>query len=171
MTYLVPQRIETERLVLRTFVEDDWRDLHLLYGDEETTKYTIRRTLSEEDTWRAMAGFIGHWQLRGYGPYAVTEKDTGLVLGNIGVWYPHAWPAPELMWSLARPYWGKGFAYEAARAVKRMALEKLPAVNLISLIDKDNLRSQKLAEALGAEYEKEIIFRQHATHIYRHPHD
>lgn len=168
MTYLVPEQIETERLTLRTFREDDWQDLVVLYCDEKATRYTIRRTLNEDDIWRTMAGFIGHWQLRGYGPYAVEEKSSAKVLGHIGLWYPHAWPEPEIMWSLARPYWGKGFASEAAWAVKNMASESLPKLSLISLIDKDNIRSKNLAEKLGAKFEKEILFKEHLTCIYRH---
>ena len=170
MTYLIPESIETERLILRTFKEDDWRDLYVLYSDAETTKYTIRRTLNEDDTWRTMAAFIGHWQLRAYGPYAVEAKASGKVLGHVGLWYPHAWPEPEIMWSLARPYWGQGYAGEAARAVKAMTLESMPDVSFISLIDKDNQRSKRLAEALGAKYEKEILFKDHVAHIYRHLH-
>lgn len=168
MTFLVPDKIETQRLILRTFREDDWRDLCVLYADEETTRYTIRHTLNEDETWRTMAVFIGHWQLRGYGPYAVEDKISGKVLGNIGLWYPHAWPEPEIMWSLARPFWGKGFASEAARAVKHMAHEILPNIRFISLIDKDNIRSKKLAESLGAKFEREILFKENLTDIYRH---
>lgn len=54
MTFLVPDKIETQRLILRTFREDDWRDLCVLYADEETTRYTIRHTLNEDETWRTM---------------------------------------------------------------------------------------------------------------------
>ena len=168
MTYLVPEKIATERLILRTFQEQDWRDLFVLYSDAEATKYTLRRVLNEDDTWRTMAGFIGHWQLRGYGPYAVEEKASGTVLGNIGPWYPHAWPEPEIMWSLARPFWGKGFAREAARAVKQMAHQTLPDIRFISLIDKNNIRSKKLAETLGAKFEREILFKEHRAYVYRH---
>ncbi|MDH5407194.1 MAG: GNAT family N-acetyltransferase [Gammaproteobacteria bacterium] len=168
MAYLIPEIIETERLNLRMFQAEDWRDLCVLYSDAETTQYTLRRTLDEDETWRIVVMFIGHWQVRGYGPYAVEDKATGKVMGNIGLWYPEIWPEPEIMWSLAKPFWGKGFASEAAFAVKKMAVEKLPDVSLISLMDKNNIRSQGVAKKLGARFEKEIIFKNHPTCVYRH---
>lgn len=168
MAYLIPEKIETDRLVLRTFREEDWQDLFVLYADAEATRYTIRQALDEYDTWRTLAGFIGHWKLRSYGPYAVEQKSSGRVLGHVGLWYPLAWPEPEIMWSLARPYWGQGFASEAARAVKAMAADSLPGLSLISLIDENNLPSIRLAESLGAELEKKMVFKEHLVCIYRH---
>ncbi len=85
MNYLIPEKIETERLILRCFKEDDWIDLHRLYADPECTQYTIQRTLTEGESWRTMAAMIGHWQIRGYGPYAVEDKATGKVMGPVGL--------------------------------------------------------------------------------------
>ena len=168
MNYLIPEKIETRRLILRMFRDSDWIDLHKLYSDSECIKYTLQRTLTEGESWRPMAGMIGHWQLRGYGPYAVEDKTTGVVMGPVGLWYPNDWPEPEIKWALSRSFWGQGYASEAARAVKQMAAEYVSDVSLISLIFSENERSQKLALALGAEFEKEIEFRGLSAHIYRH---
>lgn len=168
MNYKIPERMETDRLILRTFSEADWRDLHVLYSDEECVKYTIQRTLSEAESWSAMASMIGHWQLKGYGPYAVELKESGVVIGPVGMWYPHGWPEPEIKWALARQYWGKGYAAEAARAVKEMAESYLSEVHLISLIYSGNERSKALALSLGAKLEKDIEFRGNVAHIFRH---
>ena len=92
--FLIPQRLETGRLLLRTFVNEDWRALHEHFSDPECTRYTFRRALTEAATWRAMASMAGHWDLRGYGPYAVEEKASGTVLGTVGPWYPLEWPEP-----------------------------------------------------------------------------
>ncbi len=168
MDYLIPGKSETERLILRCFREDDWKDLHTLYSDPQCTRYTIQRTLTEGESWRTMATMIGHWQIRGYGPYALEEKSTGKVLGPVGLWYPNDWPGPEIKWALTRDYWGHGYASEAARAVKKIAAEYLPELSLISLIFADNAPSIRLAMALGAKFEEEIIFRGQVAHIYRH---
>lgn len=61
MSYLIPEFLETDRLLLRTFQESDWTDLHKYYSDEACTKYTLGRTLTEGETWRTMAAMIGHW--------------------------------------------------------------------------------------------------------------
>ena len=168
MNYLIPEGIETDRLVLRTFKENDWTDLHTLYSDPECTKYTIQRTLTEGESWRTMASLIGHWQIRGFGPYAVEEKLTNRVIGPIGLWYPIDWPEPEIKWAISRSYWGQGYASEAARAVKKIAAQYIPQISLISLIFTENQRSKKLAIALGAKLEKELEFRGLPAQIYRH---
>jgi len=168
MNYLIPEKIETGRLILRCFKEDDWIDLHRLYSDPECTRYTIQRTLTEGESWRTMATMIGHWQIRGYGPYAVEDKATGKVMGPVGLWYPKDWPGPEIKWALSRVYWGHGYASEAARAVKKIAAEYMPETALISLIFSDNVPSIKLAEAIGAKFEKEIEFRGQTAHIFLH---
>jgi hypothetical protein len=52
--------------------------------------------LTEGETWRAMAGLIGHWQLRRYGLYALENKTDHKVLGFAGLDYPNDWPEREI---------------------------------------------------------------------------
>jgi hypothetical protein len=47
MKCLFPERLESVRLILRQFVEPDWRDLHENYSDETATRYTFGRGLTE----------------------------------------------------------------------------------------------------------------------------
>jgi len=167
--FLVPEQIESQRLILRMIREDDWSSLHEHYSDPESVRFTSPRAVSENETWYAMARMLGHWQLRGYGPYAVEEKATGQVLGAIGLWYPREWPEPEIMWSLTRRYWGLGFASEAVRAVQAMSRVHIPDISLISVIHRDNAPSIALALAVGAKFEREMPFRGDTWPIYRHP--
>lgn len=169
MTFIVPEHIETQRLLLRQFKESDWQDLHRYYSSPTATEFTVGRAFSEGETWRTLCSMIGHWQLRGYGPYAIEERATGAVIGVSGFWYPNDWPEPEIKWALAPDYWGKGFASEAARAVQRVALQCFPDKPLISFIHGDNKASIQLALAVGAELEQEIEFRGAHWRIYRHP--
>ena len=169
MTFRVPEEVETKRLKLRLFREDDWRDLHELYGDEEATRFTLGRVLSEGESWRTMASMIGHWQIRGYGPYAAEEKSSGKVIGPMGFWYPNDWPFPEIKYALARKFWGNGYAREASLAIQRVAAQYLPDISLISFIHADNAASIKLARAINATLEKEVDFRGAKWMIFRHP--
>ncbi len=164
----MPPKLETDRLVLRIFQGDDWRDLHEYCASEEATRYTYGKPSNEGETWRIMAAMSGHWMIHGYGPYALEYKENHKVIGACGLWYPADWPEPEIMWALSPHYWGQGFAFEAASEVKAKAGELLPELRPISLIDKDNQASIKLARALGARFEKEIPFRSGIAHIYRH---
>jgi RimJ/RimL family protein N-acetyltransferase len=169
MGILVPEQLETDRLCLRQFQDRDWIDLHNYYSSPLATKYTVGRKFTEGETWRAMCSMVGHWQLRGYGPYAVEEKSTGNVLGTVGFWYPNDWPSPEIKWALAPAFWGNGFASEAVREVQKTGLQYIPDIALISFIHADNSASIKLALAVGAQFEKEVSFRGTNWHIYRHP--
>lgn len=169
MAFIVPEQIETPRLLLRQFKETDWQDLHNYYSSPEATQFTVGRAFTEGETWRTLCSMIGHWQLRGYGPYAIEEKVSGAVIGTAGFWYPNDWPEPEIKWALAPDYWGKGFASEAARAVQEVGAQLFPDKPLISFIHSNNKPSIQLALAVGATLEQEVEFRGGDWHIYRHP--
>lgn len=160
--------INTERLTLRQFEPDDWRAMHEHYSDIECTRFTFGRALTEGESWRAVASMVGHWQLRGYGPYAVVENASSAVVGTVGLWYPNDWPEPEIKWALLRKSWGKGYAQEAARAVQLVAVREF-GTPPISLIGAENAPSIKVALAVGAMLESQILFRGNPFHIYRHP--
>jgi RimJ/RimL family protein N-acetyltransferase len=170
MDYLTPEFLESHRLLLRPFQENDWKDLHKYYSDEASMKYTNGRALTEGETWRTMAAMIGHWQLRRYGSYALEEKTAHHVIGVAGLDYPNDWPEPEIKWGLIRDFWGKGYASEAVRAVKQMWVEYLPDLSLISLIHPKNTNSINLAKAVGAYFESDYEFRGDTWSIYRHTH-
>ena len=168
MKYLIPEFIETERLLLRTFKEEDWKDLFHYYSDEDCMRYTSGETMNEWQTWRKMASMVGHWELRKYGPYAVEVKESGRVAGIVGLWFPIEWPEPEIKWGLAPHFQGKGYASEAAEAVRSMASKYLPDTSLISIIHKSNLASIKVATSIGATYEKDTEMKGEECVQYRH---
>ena len=164
----VPTQIQSDRLILRMPEENDWQDLHAMYSNPECTKYTLQRTLTEGESWRMLATLIGHWHLRGYGPYSISLKSGSPVMGLVGLWFPNDWPEPEIKWTLAQEYWGQGIAKEAANSVWEMASKHFPDLHLISLILPDNDSSKGLAVSLGATLEKELDFRGGRAEIYRH---
>ena len=166
--YLIPTQLETDRLLLRMFRNDDWKDIHEYYGDAACATYTTGKASNEHETWQKMAAVLGHWQLRSYGSYALEEKKLKRVIGIAGLDYPSDWPEPEIQWGLAKQFWGKGYASEAVRAIKEMKKQFIPNMFLISLIHPDNANSSNLAKAVGAYFEKEILFRNGTWHIYRH---
>jgi RimJ/RimL family protein N-acetyltransferase len=160
----IPPSIESARLTLRLPVEDDWRALHAYYGDADSVRYTVGTPLTEAQTWRTLAGIVGHWAWRGYGPYTLQDRRTGEVLGVAGLWFPNDWPEPEIKWALVPAARGHGLAAEAARAVRAA----LSGLRLISLIALGNEASLRVALAAGARWEREIDFRGGRAAIYRH---
>ena len=79
----IPALLETSRLVLRQFHERDWDDLHRMFEDEECVRYMIKTPHTHWQTWRMLAGYVGHWTMRGYGPYATVEKSSGKMMGQL----------------------------------------------------------------------------------------
>jgi RimJ/RimL family protein N-acetyltransferase len=148
---LAAKVLHTARLTLRQFREADIDAYAAMSQDAEVMRYLSGDggLLSRADAWRQMAIFLGHWQLRGYGTWAVEERTTRLFVGRVGLHNPEGWPDRELGWTIARPFWGKGYASEAARASIHHAFGTLGWTHLVSLIHPDNHRSARLAERLG----------------------
>ena len=159
--------METERLLLRQFLESDLDLYARICADPEVMRHIgDGRTLTREETWRSVATALGHWVLRGYGLYAVEERATGAFIGRVGLINPEGWPGLEAGWLLGRQHWGRGYATEGARAVVRMAYEDLGATHLISLIRPENTASIRVAEKLGAVRESTIEMLGGPAHIF-----
>ena len=142
--------LDTPRLRLRQFSAADWPAYAAMCGDTETMRYIATgQPQTPDEAWRSIAIFLGHWQLRGYGMWALERRDTGELIGRVGFIDPPGWPGFELGWLLAREHWGRGYAREAATAALRHAFETLQRERVISLIRPQNLRSIALAEVLG----------------------
>lgn len=165
MRYQIPETLETPRLHLRKFALGDWEDLCVVWRDPDCTRYTLGQPAPDWLTWRLMSGLVGHWELRGYGPYAAVEKSSGRAMGPVGLWYPGDWPEPECQFSLGKAYWGKGYATEAAEAVLRMTEAHLPWTRLISMIAPENTASMALSRRLGGKLEKTIPFRDDKANV------
>ena len=150
-------RLETERLLLREFRESDLDAYAPMQADAEVMRYIGEgRTVTHNDTWRSIAGMLGHWQIRGYGMWALEEKSSHRLVGRAGFIDPPGWPGFELGWLLGRPYWGLGFATEAATRCLAYAFEELRRDVVISLIRPANAPSIRVAERLGMRNTGEI---------------
>lgn len=158
--------LETDRLLLRFLRESDYEQYKRICQDPEVMRFLGGKTLTDLEAWRHMASVLGHWQLRGYGIWAVEEKSTGRLVGRIGLIYPTGWPGFELGWTLARDSWGKGYATEGARRALEYAFTELNRNHVISLIDPENVNSIKVAERLGEKIEGETELMGKQVMIY-----
>ncbi|MEV5747389.1 GNAT family N-acetyltransferase [Actinoallomurus sp. NPDC052308] len=159
--------LETPRLVLRPLTADDFDEYAAMLADPEVGRHLFAEGgMSREDSWRSLALFLGHQQIRGYSNFAVTERDTGRFVGRVGPWRPLGWPGLEVGWCLVRRYWGKGYATEAARAAVRYCFDDLQATEVMSLIRVGNTRSVRVAERIGHEYRRDTDLRGVRCHVY-----
>lgn len=160
--------IETERLILRAPKEEDVPHEAAFYASDRA-EY-VGGQLAPELVWRAVAAAIGHWHLRGYGPWAVEEKTTGAYCGHVGPWFPAGWPEPEISYTLMAGAEGRGIGREAAARSLAFAYGELGWTTAISLIDPRNARSIALAERLGARRVDDYAHPQYgAMGIWRYP--
>ena len=158
--------LETDRLFLRMWRNDDFDAYAKMCADPDVMRYLGGKTFDRFEAWRHMAFLVGHWELRGYGHWAVEEKATGEFVGRIGFLNPVGWPAFEIGWTLGREFWGKGYATEGARRALSYAFNELDKAHVISLIHPDNKGSIKVAERLGEKLEGTTELLGHDVLIY-----
>jgi RimJ/RimL family protein N-acetyltransferase len=161
------KQLETERLILRQFRESDFDAYAEMCGDAEVMRYIGEfKPMDRAMSWRSMAMQLGHWQLRGYGMWAVEEKATGRMIGRVGLWNPEEWPGLEVGWMIHRSCWGRGLATEAARAAIEAAFRELGVDHVISVIHPENAASMRVAERVGETFEREWTLHGLALRIY-----
>jgi len=167
----VPQ-LTTTRLLLRAWREDDLDDYAAMCADPEVMRFIGSGTpLDRADSWRWIALTVGHWELRGFGQWALESRSDGTLVGRAGLWQPEGWPGLEVGWALARSQWGHGFATEAGQAAIDFAWRSLHASEIISLIQPDNIRSQRVAGRLGLQLERRQRLGKADVFVYRRHRD
>jgi RimJ/RimL family protein N-acetyltransferase len=157
-------RLSTDRLCLRPPTPRDAEALYDLFADRQVMDGLGLAPVLAVDEARAMVteGIDG-WRTEGLGPFLLEDPAARQVIGQAGVmifdtrgWTPstrttagrHA--QPELGWALIRAHWGHGYATEAAAAIRVWAYESRSIDRLVSLITPGNVRSQRVAQRLGA---------------------
>jgi RimJ/RimL family protein N-acetyltransferase len=179
-------RLYTDRLCLRTPTRGDGDALYDLFtnpdvmhglGKEPVSAPEEARTIIEE--------WIASWRTDALGGFVIETAATDrLVVGQAGLmifdtrgWTPSTWAnagshaQPELGWALIRAHWGHGYATEAAAAIREWAYEFRSIEQLVSLISSDNVRSQRVAERLGAVPTETVtpVDSGRKTVVWKHP--
>ncbi|MEO0360220.1 MAG: GNAT family N-acetyltransferase [Pseudomonadota bacterium] len=163
-----PPTIRTERLTIRPNRPEDFEAYAAFYA---SNRALLRGGIkSRADAWIQFAAEIGHWSLRGYGFWAVEETASGAYCGQVGLWNPEGWAAPEVGWLMMEGFEGKGYAYEAAVRSRAYAYETLGWDEVASCIADGNDRSIRLAERMGARLRERTPREGRPDHlVYIHP--
>jgi RimJ/RimL family protein N-acetyltransferase len=163
--------LTTERLVLRKPTLDDVEPAAQMLRDPQ-----VMRWLGgvEDDPAATVRRWIEDWDRYPAGKFVVVLPN-GTFVGRVGLNFfdtatwtrsTAAGTQPELGWALASEHWGKGYATEAARAVR----DWFAAPYLISLIDPSNRRSKHVAKRLGAHPAETVDLPGDGPHIvWVHP--
>ncbi|MCI4661126.1 MAG: GNAT family N-acetyltransferase [Neomegalonema sp.] len=162
---MIPQ-LETERLTLRAPKERDFPVFEQILTTDRA-RY-MGGPISADHAWAEFLGEAGSWIVQGFGPWAVEERASGAYVGSVGITKRPSFPEIELGWLIAKPFEGRGFAYEAAIAARDYGFGPLGLETLVSYIDPENALSIALAERLGARLDKEAARPEPDDLVFRH---
>jgi hypothetical protein len=157
---------QTQRLFLRHFHVVDADAMDRVFCDPEVMRFG--RGVQTPDWVRQwLRGCLEDYHQKwGFGLWAVVEKATPQVIGFCGLTHfddVDGQAETEIGYRLARAQWGRGYATEAAAAVREYAFDTLCLPRVISIIDPRNAASIRVAEKIGLPFEKNTVFR--GTHV------
>lgn len=152
--------LETERLYLREYVEDDFSALHEIFSDSETMSF-YPSSFTDEQTRIWITRNQARYRNDGHGLWAVCLKEDNQVIGDCGLVTQNinGLNEVEIGYHINKRYWSQGYATEAAVRCKEYAFNDLRLKKVISIIDSNNHQSIRVAEKVGLELERqEYIF-------------
>ena len=158
--------LESARLRLRQWREDDVGPLLAFYNDP-VSESIYGAGFTRADIWRRIALFVGHFQLRGFGPWALEEKTSKSFVGHGGLWFPEGWDDVEVGYGIAPEHRRKGYAAEAALCARNYGYE-IGIPRLVSYIQPDNAASIAVATRLQAKPNGEFMMHGKPHTIYLH---
>ena len=159
--------LRTSRLALRELVVDDLDFVATMLAHPDVNRYYERRfTRPEAEAW--LQGQLLRYAHDGHGLWLVSERASGRPVGQVGLLLQDVEGSrcPEVGWLLHRPYWGLGYATEAAAGTRDLARGRWGYTRLISLIRPVNLPSQRVAERIGMHPGPRVEFRGFEHIVY-----
>jgi ribosomal-protein-alanine N-acetyltransferase len=155
--------IETERLILRGPIPADADAWVTFITDPDFGRYVPRSKVTrtpQERAERTIGAYQQRWEsqpLSAMG-WAATRKEDNQLIGLCGIEELSGTNDGELDYLLGKPYWGQGFATEAARAMVRFAFENTGWDRVVAAIVPANIASSRVVDHLGFVYEKHVNY-------------
>ena len=153
-----PSVLQIDGFTMRPFQASDLDSLAAIWADPEVTRFLPSRgvPVSRENAEKSLRAFINHWQQRGYGIWAIVESNASPMVGYCGLRYLDELSEVEVLYGLAKAYWGRGIATQAAKAAIAYGFNVVHLGKLIALALPENLASRRVIEKAGLQYEKLI---------------
>lgn len=145
--------VETARLVLRPWTEEDLDPLAAVFAEPAVWHYPFRRGLTREETESFLDRQLRDWSTDGFGVWAAELKESGRLIGYIGLatprWLPQVMPAVEVGWRLHPDFCRRGLATEGGRASLRYGFTELDLERIIAIVMPENVASRRVIAKLG----------------------
>ncbi len=162
--------IETERLIIRLFRDEDADALYRIKTDPQVMEYCP--DFLDVDAKRAdMLSFIRTFQMiedtgdtEAWRCYAIVNRESGAVMGALTFSKQKMLHEYELGWMMIGGYTGKGYASEAAEVFAEDLCRRIGTDYLIAVMDVDNPASSRTAEKSGFRlFEKRTVYDSHCN--------
>jgi [ribosomal protein S5]-alanine N-acetyltransferase len=149
---------QTERLILRPMTGQDADFILELLNDPSFIRYIGDRKIRTVDGAKAYItdGPVASYAKNGFGLYLVELKESGESMGMCGLIRRNTLQDVDIGYAFLPKFWSKGYAFEAAREMKRFAQEKLGLKRLVAVVDPENHPSIHLLEKLGMKFERMV---------------
>lgn len=147
--------VDTPRLRLRAHRPDDLDPSLAIWSDAGVTRYIGGRSFTREEVWARLLRYSGMWAFMGYGSWAIEEKSSGRMIGDVGFMEarraisPSFEGEPEIGWALSPDVHGRGYATEAVNAALAWADARIAAPTLVCIVSPENGPSLRIAEKTG----------------------
>lgn len=152
--------LETERLILRTFKEDDAEEVFKCWeSDPRVAKYmfwTSHNDINKTIKW--VKKEISNIEKDNWYRWCIEEKSTGNIVGTCLIYYEEEVQNYEVAYNLGYDYWGKGYVTEAMKQVLYFAKNELKLKEVIGRHAKENISSENVMKKLGFKYMKDIPY-------------
>ena len=160
--------LETERLLLREYVEDDAQAFFKLNSDPEVLRFVPdKQLLTVEQARQILLDHpIADYRKYGFGRGACILKSTGEQIGFAGLKYLEELGEVDVAFRLTPAHWGQGLATEAALASVRFGFADLGLKRIIGLVMPENIASVRVLEKTGLRYADSVSFWGHQFSKY-----
>lgn len=148
--------IETERLLLRKYTMSDFDALYEIMSDPETMQH-YPALFDKERTEKWILWNLDNYEKYGFGLWAVVLKETNEFIGDCGITLQNidGQMLPEIGYHINKKYWGRGYAKEAAGAVRDWVFQNTNYDAVYSYMKYTNIGSSSTAKAIGMRKIKE----------------
>lgn len=160
-------KFETERLIVREFMDTDIKNLYSLLSDPDVMKY-CSGSLNIEETQKWIKSIKKYYDKYGYDYWVAIDKITGEFIGQLGIIkqeVDNEW-IDCIAFMIRKDKWSKGYATEGGKGCIAYGFQVLKRKKLYATVEPMNTASKSVLEKIGMEYEREAVCFNTTIHLY-----